>query len=227
MDSLASSDVQTRSVDSIRQTLLWKLAPGLRHALMGPLQALQWSAEATARILQDGGDLAKARENADVVVRESTRATKGADSIIEWLRPRQDTRVLFNAGIGRCVKLASEDWFMRGIQIKVELADNDFYVSQRALQETVVGGLLVLTDVHKQNADFHLTSGLDKNSMLVTLTGSATRRNSQFATAGDDRTLTWSDLELLAQAHGVDCVRADVGATLRFGPKTLGRRTQD
>jgi hypothetical protein len=227
MGSRANSDVSTRRLDSIRQTLLWKLAPGLRHAIMGQLQALRWSAEATARILQDSGDLTKARENADVVVRESTSAMKSADSIIEWLRPRQDTRVLFNAGIGLCVKLASEDWFLRGIQIKVELADNDFRVSERALQETIVAGLLVLTDLHKQNADFHLTSGLDKNSMLVTMTGSAASRNSEFAAASDDRTLTWSDLELLAQAHDVDCVRDDVRATLRFGPKTLGQRSED
>jgi len=227
MGSLASSDVQTRRLDSIRQTLLWKLAPGLRHTLMSQLQGLRWSAEATARILQVSGDLTKARENADVVVRESTRAMKSADFIIEWLRPRQDTHVLFNAGIGLCVELASQDWFLRGIQIKVEVADNDFQVSQWALQETVVAGLLVLTDTLKQNADFHLTSGSDKNSMLVTLTGSAKNRNSEFAAASDDRTLTWSDLELLAQVHDVDCVRDDVGATLRFGPKTLGKRTQD
>jgi len=212
----ADGGVDAYRLDSIRQTLLWKLAPGLRHAMMSQLQALRWSAEATARMLQNSADLAQAREHMDVVLRESTSAMKSVDAIIEWFRPRQDNHVFFNTGIGACVKLASEDWFLRGILIKVELADTDLQIPQRVLQETIVPGLLVLTDQHKQNADFLLTSAVEEDFVRVAMTGSAARRNAEFSTPSDERTLTWSDLALVAKVHAVECVSDDTSATLRF-----------
>jgi hypothetical protein len=220
-DAPAQGGVDPRRLDSIRQTLLWKLAPGLRHAVMGRLQALRWSAEATARMLQGSSDLAQVREHIDVVLRESTSAMKSIDALIEWFRPNQDMRVPFNSGIGACVKLASEDWFLRGIQIKVELADTDLQIPQRVLQETVVTALLVLTDQHTQNADFLLTSEVEEDFVRVALTGSTAPRNAKFSTSSDDRTLAWSDLELLATVHAVECVPDPVGATLRFSRTTL------
>ena len=220
-DASAPGGVDPRRLDSIRQTLLWKLAPGLRHAVMGRLQALRWSAEVTARMLQGSTDLRQVREHIDVVLRESTGAMKSVDALIEWFRPNQDRRVPFNSGIGACVKLASEDWFLRGIQIKVELADTDFQIPQRVLQETIVTALLVLTEQHTQNADFLLTSEVQEDFVRVALTGSAARRNAEFSTSSDDRALTWSDLELLATIHAVECVTHAGGATLRFSRTTL------
>jgi hypothetical protein len=220
-DAPAQGGVDPRRLDSIRQTLLWKLAPGLRHAAMGRLQALRWSAEATARMLQGSSELAQVREHIDVVLRESTSAMKSVDALIEWFRPNQDMRVPFNSGIAACVKLASEDWFLRGIQIKVELADTDLQIPQRVLQETVVTALLVLTDQHTQNADFLLTSEVEEDFVRVALTGSAAPRNAKFSTSSDDRTLAWSDLELLATVHAVECVPDPIGATLRFNRTTL------
>jgi hypothetical protein len=48
------------------------------------------------------------------------------------------------------------------------------------------------------------------------MTGSAARRNAEFSTPSDERTLTWSDLALVAKVHAVECVSDDTSATLRF-----------
>jgi hypothetical protein len=79
-----------------------------------------------------------------MVLRESTSAMKSVDALIEWFEPNRDMRVPFNSGIGACVKLASEDWFLREYRSKLSWR-TPISDSAAVLQETVVTALLVLT----------------------------------------------------------------------------------
>lgn len=203
-------------VAALRYIVLRKLAPGLRHALMGHLQAVQWATEAAARGLQAGSDPAKAHESLNSARRESIAAIKSSDSMMQWLRPTAERGINARDGIAACVKLASEDWFLRGLEASVDLPDQDFEVAQRSLQEMIVVVLLALVDIHPSNADIQVHARAVGDTLEVALTATTADRQSGLPMPSEDRPLTWADVELLAETHCVDCACDASGAKLRF-----------
>ena len=203
-------------VAAIRYIVLRKLAPGIRHALMGHLQAVRWATEAAARGLQTGSDPAKAHENISSALRESVAAIKSSDSMLQWLRPTAERSINARDGIAACVKVASEDWFLRGIEVRVDPMDQDFHVSQRCLQEMIVAALLALADVRQQNVDIHVRVQVIGDVLEVAVTAHAAERQSAFPMSTEDRVLTWADVALLAETNSVNCACDAEGARLRF-----------
>lgn len=203
-------------IDAIRYVVLRKLAPGLRHALMGELQAIQLSAEFAVRMLRVGADLTGLQDAVARIPRQCSDAVKTGRSLIEWLSPEEGTPALVGEGIGQCLKLAGEDWFLRGIQVTTDLPENELQVSKAALFELVVTALLVLTDMHDQPADFQVTVRPVKDHVEVILLARAAKRVATMPPIRPYQKLMWADLELLASLHGVPCVCEHGTASLQF-----------
>lgn len=203
-------------VAAVRYGVLRKLVPGFRHVLMGQLQAVRWATEAAARGLEAGLEPSKAQESINGALRESIAAIRSSDSILQWLRPTEQRSVNARHGIANSVKLASEDWFLRGIAIRVDLLETDFEVSQQEFQEMTVAALLALADIHQQNADILVHADVVGDLLEIALTASAAVRESSFPMPSDDRRLTWADVELLAATNDVHCECDASGVKLRF-----------
>lgn len=203
-------------VDAIRYAVLRKLAPGLRHALMVELQAIQLSAEFAARTLRAGADLAEVRDNVSHIPDQCTAAVKTGRSVIEWLMPEEGTTASVGEAVGQCLKLAGEDWFLRGIEVTIDLPDADVQVPKAVLQELVVTALLVLTDMCDQPADLHAVVRPVEDHCDVLLRARAAERVASFPPLSQYRKLVWADLKLLAHAHGIPCVCGADTVSLQF-----------
>lgn len=207
---------QDDRVNAIRYVVLRKLAPGLRHALMGELQAIQLSAEFASRALQASTDLKQTRDSIARIPQLCADAVKVGRSMVEWLRPEEGASIAVGEGVDQCLKLAGEDWFLRGIEGTSDLAERDILVPKAALLELVVTGLLVLTDRHEQPIDLHVAARPAADHIEVVLQARVANRIASIPTVALYRKLEWADLQLLASANGVACACQDDTASLQI-----------
>jgi hypothetical protein len=212
----ASGDDRNDRVDAIRYAILRKLAPGLRHALMGELQAIQLSAEFASRMLRPDVDLGEVRASLGRIPHQCSDAVKAGRLLIEWLMPEEGTTASVGESVRQCLKLAGEDWFLRGIEATTDLAAADVQVSKGALRELIVTALLVLTDMHDQPADVHVRVQTVGDHVEIVVQAHAANRTASIPPMRSYRKLGWADLEVLARAHGIPCVCGDRTASLEF-----------
>lgn len=203
-------------VDALRYALLRKLAPGLRHALMGELQAIQLSAEFAARALQTGTDPADLQASVERLPLGCAEAARTGRSLVEWFRPEDGTLVTVKDGIDLCLKLAGEDWFLRGIQASTDVPQGDVKVPDAALRELVVTALLILTDMHEGAADVHIAARVNGDLVDVALHAHPAQRAASIVPLDSYRKLVWADLRLLAATYGVPCSCENSRATLQL-----------
>lgn len=207
---------QDDRVDAIRYIVLRKLAPGLRHALMGELQAIQLSAEFASRALQAGTDTGEMRDSVARIPQLCADAVKAGRLLAEWLRPEQGAAITVGEGVEQCLKLAGEDWFLRGIEATTDLPERDVLVPKAVLLELVVTGLLVLSDMHEQPVDLHVAVRLAADHIDVVLQARVADRIASIPTVAPYRKLVWADLKLMASANGVACACEGDTASLQI-----------
>lgn len=207
-----------RDADAVRYIVLRKLASGLRHTLMGELQSIQFLAELSARQMAPGADTDKARDCVGKISVATSGAIATCHSVIDWLRPDAKATTTLGDAVGQCVKLAGDDWRMRATQATVALsaAAADAKVSKAAARELIVASLLTLTDRHRGPLDIEVTGVLAGDGVELRMQAKTAARASPLPESTIYQALDWSDVEILAAAHGVDCASTDGAATLRF-----------
>ena len=200
-----------RDADAVRYRVLRKLAPGLRHELMGDLQSIQFLAELGARLLRTGADDSRMRDSIGKIPAATSEAVATCHSMIEWLRPDDSTTTTLAEAVSQCVKLAGDDWRMRGIQATIEIPDpaGRARVSRSAARELVVASLLATIDLQPGPLDIEIVAVLDGDGVELRLQGRIARRPVQFPPATTrDRALDWDDVAILAAAHDVCLARS-------------------
>lgn len=203
-------------VDAIRYAVLRKLAPGLRHALMGEMQAIQLSAEYAVRTLDAGTEFNEARNSIGDIAQHCSNAVKTGRSLIEWMSPEEAVTASVSECVERCLTLAGEDWLLRGIEATTDLPNADAKLPKAMLQELVVTALLVLTDMYDQPADLRVVVRAREAHIEVVVDGRAASRTASIPPLRQYRKLMWSDLVLLASARGVPCVCEGSSVSLQF-----------
>ena len=212
----APDDMHAYRADAIRYAVLRKIAPGLRHVMMGELQSIQLSADLASRLLRPGADIAKVRDNVGQIPAQCATAVKTCRAVIAWMRPEQDAAIEVGDGLTQCIKVATDDWFLRGLELLSDVQDANARVRSDALQELVVTALLALADAFAQPADVHVGVRADERHVDVTLQAKEVARSASFPPTSQYRRLTWADVTVLAAVHDVRCVSHGTYATLQF-----------
>ena len=212
------TEAARRDADAVRYIVLRKLASGLRHTLMGELQSIQFLAELSTRQMAACGDPAKARDCVGKISAATGGAIATCHSVIDWLRPDPKATTTLGEAIEQCVRLAGDDWRMRATQATVALsvAAGGARVSKAAARELIVASLLTLTDRQSGPLDIEVKGALAGDRAELRVQANTAARASALPSSTIYRPLDWSDVALLAAAHGVDCTCADGAATLRF-----------
>ncbi len=215
------------AVDAIRYATLRKLASGFRHALMGDLQAIQFSAQLAARLLKTGADAGRIGEKVDALPGQCAAALATSNSMIAWLRPEEGASTTIAEGVKECVKLAGEDWTLREIAVATDLKIPDARVPRAAFQELVVVSLLVLTDTHRGPIDIDISAHEQGEFVELLLRARGADRDASFPPEIVYRPFGASDIELLSQSHGIACWCEASAVSLRFAsgsdPSDRGR----
>jgi len=169
----ASDASPRRTADAIRYILLRKLASGLRHAMMGELQTLQFNAELCVQMLQGGRTGADLSSHLSRVPVQTKAAAATYRATIEWLRPDSNATAPLGDVLDACLKLAGDDWMLRGIgtEISVGARERSVVVARATSSEVIVASLLTLVDVRESALDIHVDAG--SSGEWVTLTSRA------------------------------------------------------
>ncbi len=208
-----------RDADAVRYIVLRKLAAGLRHALMGELQSIQFLAELGARLLRTGGDDSRLHNCVGKIPAATGTAIATCHSMIEWLRPDEGASARLADVVGQCVKLASDDWRMRGIQATVDLSGPaaEALVPRAAARELVVAALLTMTDTYPGPQDIEVAGALEGQAIALRLRRRESARPAQLPSSpAGCPTLTWDDVAALAAAHDAGFSHERGSLTLRL-----------
>ena len=209
-----SDAVAPRGADAIRYVVLRKLASGLRHAMMGDLQTLQFSAELCVQMMQAGRPPADVEAHLGKIPAQTEAAAASVRAFIEWLRPTDTAVVAFGDAIERCLKLAGDDWMLRGVTARLVCSDDAraIKVSAPAINELAVTALLALVDAHPGALDIELRASVVDQGVTLVLRGRAASRPAAMVLPPVYVALSLEDVETLATLHGVAC-RLDADAS--------------
>ena len=209
-------DTSGYDADAIRYAVLRKLASGMRHSLMGELQTLQFSAELASKMLDAGAGGPKLDDCIRQLPDQTRSAVSSCRSVIEWLRPEDKAATTVEETVRYCLKVAGDDWPLRGIEASTDFESADARVSKRVLRELCVAALLALTDTNPGPIDIAVSSRQAGGEIVVTFAASRTQRKSPFPPLTLYRALTYDDVATLARANGVACSHATDTVTLRL-----------
>jgi hypothetical protein len=206
----------SRETDAIRYAVLYRLAPGIRHGLMGELQAIQFMAELAARQRDERANSARTMDGLQQMVVQTRGTVAHCRSLIEWLRPESGATTALGVGVAQCLKVVGDDWPLRGVEATTELGAADTLVDKAALREMLAASLMALIDMNPGTLDIDVRSDADADEIELSLRARPADRRATIRSGADERRFTWADVQLLARAHGVSCSCRASTATIRL-----------
>jgi hypothetical protein len=208
------------AADAVRYVVLRKLASGMRHTLMGELQAIQFAGELAAHTLKMGAAGSKLSDAIDQIPEQTKAAVKTSTSIMEWLRPEGTSNITIEAAVQQCLKLAGDDWSLRGIRATSNCRPGSATVPKTVFSELFVTSLLALTDLHPGSLDIDVIAEQVDKKIVVKLSAHAAAHRSALPPLVLYRALTFDDVSVLAAANEVVCACHDATVILEFQPST-------
>jgi hypothetical protein len=201
--------------DAVRYVILRRLAAGMRHALMGELQGVQFAADLTGQMVKRGVSGPPLSDAVSQISDQARGATAVSRSIMEWLRPEPGAHTEADAALHECVKVAGEVWILRGIKSTIRCEAGQAKVERAVFLEMVVASLLTLTDMCDGALDIGIGADRIDGRVAVRIDASAADRRSATSPM-PHRALGFDDVRVLAEADGVACVCEDAAIGLEF-----------
>ncbi|MEO8565202.1 MAG: hypothetical protein ABI541_02375 [Betaproteobacteria bacterium] len=210
------TDTNARDADAIRYAVLRKLASAIRHSLMGDLQTIQFSAELAARMIDSGAGGPKLDECIKMLPEQTRAAVNSCRAMIEWLRPDEKAATAVDETLRQCLKVAGDDWSLRGIEASTDIRSGGVMVSKPMLRELLVTSLLTLVDTHPGPIDIAIVAEANGDEVVVSLSARQAGRKTQFPPMTLYRALTYDDVMTIGNAVRVPCACADGTISFRL-----------
>lgn len=210
------TDTGAHDADAVRYAVLRKLASGMRHALMGELQALQFSAELAARMLDGKANEAKVADFVRQMPDQARAAVASVRWMIEWVRPEDKAMATVGDVVQQCLRVAGDDWGLRGIEATTDVRTGDARVAAPVLRELLVTSLLALIDTHPGPVDIAISAEPADGEVVIHLRAKRADRKAPFPPLTLYRDLGYDDVATVSRANGVAYSCADGAVTLRL-----------
>jgi hypothetical protein len=136
--------------------------------------------------------------------------------MIEWLRPDDKAATTVDETLRQCLKVAGDDWSLRGIEASIDVRSGDVLVSKPVLRELLVTSLLTLADTHAGPIDIAISSEANRDEVVVSLSAKRVERKTQFPALTLYRALTCDDVMTIGEANRVPCSCADGTISFRL-----------
>lgn len=191
----------------MRYVLLRKLAGGLRHRVMGDLQTIEFAAELCSRMVHSNRNADEIRGQLERISTHTGEAAASCRSLVEWLRPDNAARAAFGDLLEHCLRIAGDDWSLRGITSTVEASDEcrNAIVSRHVACELMVAGVLTLVDMRPHGARLELCAKLVDHEVVLVIRSEVGEDYGLPSLPPTYRQLDWDDVLVLASSHGVPC----------------------
>lgn len=213
----SQAPVAEQQIEAARYAVLRRLSPSLRHHMVRHLQPIGLIYGVMDHKLSRGEpDIQALRANADKINEFAKAALAQCIDIGTWLAPDAHARVALEDGVMECVGLLATTLHFRGFRLVNEIENLSCPVRLGALRMILIAALFEATDALDEPASLTLSASADQEA--VTLVLQVAPRHEGRVEAYDDgyRKLTWSDVQALAGAEGVNLSRQDGRVTMRF-----------
>ncbi len=190
--------------EAARYALLRRLAPTIRHHLVGEFQPIGMIATMLDRRLQtDTPNLTHLRDNSAALGKLSRTAASTCMNLMSWLVPKNDAVTRLDSGVLDCLSLLTTESRFRGFDFINEITDIPLEVSTTALRSVLPAALLAMTDQQSGPADFVLRADQLPLGVALTIARRAAVRSADNNPSAEYRELTWQDVAALAKAESV------------------------
>jgi hypothetical protein len=198
---------ESRAPDAVRYVVLRKLAPALRHAMMGELQTVEFTADLCAAMLRKGHDTAVVLEQLEKLAAQTRAAAARCRGVTDLLRPAESSTLALGEVVRNSIKLAGADWSLRGVTATLHASDETASVLVPAMPgwELIVTSLLALVDVHASALDIVISAELRGDAVAVRIEVATPKRAGSVPLTQPREMLNWDDVTAIAGVHGVAC----------------------
>jgi hypothetical protein len=214
MPNLSDTSFQA---EAARYALLRRLAPAIRHHLVGELQPIGMIATMLDRRLQsDAPNLTHLRENSAALGQLSRTAASTSMNLMSWLAPKNAAVTPLDSGVLDCLSLLTTEFRFRGLAIVNDVTALPVQLNLMALRSVLPAALLALSDQQAGPADLVLTAHVVDAGVVLSIRRRPVERSAESPPSNDYRALTWDDVAALAQAESVGFTPSADAVELRF-----------
>ena len=191
--------------------LLGRLAPSLRHRMMGILHPIALLTELAGRqISGDHSQIERTRDTLAKLRQHSRDATSSTTGLLAWITGEETRTIRVHEGIETLIALLRTDSEVRGVRIN-HVADMgaDDYVSRRALRTIVAAALIATVDMRPPFGTVRVSACTDNHTATVRIDAQYSEQASSVEHVSEDRLLSWEDVVVLAEAERIELRRVD------------------
>jgi hypothetical protein len=205
------------SVEAARYALLRRLAPAIRHRVVGRLHPIGLIAEAVEWQVQDAApNLANVQENIAKIKSLSQTAMQCFTAQITWLARENGAVTTIGDGIDECLALLHTDFELRGFAIDSRVRAPGLSVSLNALRNVLTSALIAVTDAAPGPAILTLTADVSNQQIVLSMLARPTDGDPGISNEGAYRLLDWDDVDALARAESVKITRDGERVEMRY-----------
>ena len=203
--------------EAARYALLRRLAPTIRHHLVGEFQPIGMIATMLDRRLQsDAPNLNHLRDNSAALGKLARTSANTCMNLMSWLAPKTNAVTPLSSGVVDCLNLLTTEFRFRGFVIVNDIAELLVDVSTTALRSVLPAALLALSDEQYGPADFVLRAEALSDGVALSIVRLPVERSAENSPASDYRALSWRDVTALAKAESVGFTLSGDAVTLTF-----------
>ncbi len=213
-------DTPSGQAEAARYALIRRLVPVLRHHMVVHLQPMGMICEVTDRKLAAGGaEAMTAARNAVTKINQLARsAITSCLDVVAWLAPDAEAQVTLSAAVAECLDLVRSNFTFRGFTMLNQVGDHQAtMLPQATTREVLTAALLACADDAGDLDELVVSLQPPESGDSGTWLSLQLRRGSgaSHTEEGIYRRILWSDVQALADEHGLAMERLPAGVALR------------
>ena len=203
--------------DAARYRLLQRLAPAIRHDLLGALQVPELIIGMIERRVQSASpDLDKIREDLALLRNASEKAVSSSMSFMSWIEPDGEQTSDVDTAVFDCIAMLSLPLKLKGFDLVNDVAGIEAQLSVTAVRQVLIAALIALSDHSEAPAALLVEAQAMPGFIEISIFLRPADKAPAFFGAKADRPLEWRQVEVLARAHSVQLTLTPIGAHLNF-----------
>ena len=167
------------------------------------------------KLTADQPDIVQIRDGLPKINQLARSAIGSCLGVVGWLAPDADAGIALAAGVDECLAMLESNFRFRGFTVRSDLGAAALPVSQSALREVFTAAMLAASDSGAGPFELIVHAQVSIAQAVLTIelrpgVGSGCDAETAY------RAITWTDVEALAQAHGVMLTHAGSVVALTF-----------
>ena len=209
-----------RSAEAACYVLLRRLAPALKHDMVGAFQPISLMAALLQKRLQAPlPDMLLLKENSISLKTLSRESAACCLDVMSWLQPLGNERVDLAKGIQESLQFVIAELTERGFQIVNDTCSIERDVAKSVLRNVFLASVMALTDRALSTANVLLTVHEVKDALVLKISLTEQRGEKPHESYQVYRAMEWSDVQSLAEAEGVGLQHTDDSVAITFRDK--------